>query len=230
MAQGVQQAQGGQPQQAQGGQQQPAQQQPQQAQGGQPQAQQPQPAQGGQQQPGAGVSKLPDVSKLTPEQKKQLLAQIDQRLALLPAPTQQPQPQAEKPSPPSSPAPTNDAEARQKARDDAIANAVNAEPEQPADLFAEPTATPDLKVSPAPKAGLPTPDEQAKYQEKLKAADQTQNKTTTVGAPTPDEQAKLQAKLKAADQAQNKTKPAPKELAESYKEFKFLVDGIKARI
>jgi hypothetical protein len=244
MAQGVQQAQGGQqqPQQAQGGQQQPAQQQPQQAQGGQPQpqqaqggqpqAQQPQPAQGGQQQPVAGVSKLPDVSKLTPEQKKQLLAQVEERLKSLPAPTQQPQPQpqAEKPAPPSSPAPTNDAEARQKARDDAITNAVNAEPEQPADLFAEPAATPDLKVSPAPKAGMPTPAEQAKYQEKLKAADQTQNKTTTVGAPTPDEQAKLQAKLKAADQAQNKTKPAPKELAESYKEFKFLVDGIKARI
>jgi hypothetical protein len=77
---------------------------------------------------------------------------------------------------------------------------------------------------------LPTPDEQAKYQEKLKAADQTQNKTTTVGAPTPDEQAKFQAKLKAADQAQNKTKPAPKELAESYEKFKYLVDGIKARI
>jgi hypothetical protein len=51
-----------------------------------------------------------------------------------------------------------------------------------------------------------------------------------VGAPTPDEQAKLQAKLKAADQAQNKIKPAPKELAESYEKFKFLVDGIKARI
>jgi hypothetical protein len=90
------------------------------------------------------------------------------------APTQQAQPQ--------------DAEAQQKARDDAINNAVNAEP--------------DLKVSPAPKAGTPTPAEQAK----------------------------LQAKLKAADQAQNKTKPAPKELAESYKEFKYLVDGIKARI
>ena len=223
IAQGVQQAQGGQQPQ------QPAQQQPQQAQGGQPQAQQPQ-AQGGQQQPRATASKLPDVSKLTPEQKKQLLAQIDQRLASLPAPTQPAQPQTQQPAPPSSPAPTNDAEARQKARDDAIANAVNAEPEQPADLFAEPTATPDLKVSPAPKAGLPTPDEQAKYQEKLKAADQTQNKTTTVGAPTPDEQAKFQAKLKAADQAQNKTKPAPKELAESYEKFKYLVDGIKARI
>jgi hypothetical protein len=183
----------------------------QQAQGSQQQAQQqPQQAQGGQQQPGATASKLPDVSKLTPEQKKQLLFQIDQRLASMPVPTQSAQPQVQQPAPVQPPA-------------------TNVQ-DQPADLFAEPTATPDLKVSPAPKAGLPTPDEQAKYQEKLKAADQTQNKTTTVGAPTPDEQAKLQAKLKAADQAQNKTKPAPKELAESYKEFKFLVDGIKARI
>ena len=218
MAQGVQQAQGGQQPQ------QPAQQQPQQAQGGQPQAQQPQ-AQGGQQQPRATASKLPDVSKLTPEQKKQLLAQIDQRLASLPAPTQPAQPQTQQPAPTQQPQPQV-----QQPAPTQTAQPQNAEPEQPADLFAEPTATPDLKVSPAPKAGLPTPDEQAKYQEKLKAADQTQNKTTTVGAPTPDEQAKLQAKLKAADQAQNKTKPAPKELAESYEKFKFLVDGIKARI
>jgi hypothetical protein len=217
MAQGVQQAQGGQQPQ------QPAQQQPQPAQGGQPQAQQPQPTQGGQQQPGVTASKLPDVSKLTPEQKKQLLAQIDQRLASLPAPTQQPQPQVQQP------APTQSAQPQVQQPAPVQPPATNVQ-DQPADLFAEPTATPDLKVSPAPKAGLPTPDEQAKYQEKLKAADQTQNKTTTVGAPTPDEQAKLQAKLKAADQAQNKTKPAPKELAESYKEFKFLVDGIKARI
>jgi hypothetical protein len=163
------------------------------------------------QQPSATASKLPDVSKLTPEQKKQLLALVDKQLASMPAATAQ-QPQVQQP------APTQPAQPQ------------NAEPEAPADLFAEPTATPDLKVSPAPKAGLPTPTEQAKYQEKLKAADQTQNKTTTVGAPTPDEQAKLQAKLKAADQAQNKIKPAPKELAESYEKFKFLVDGIKARI
>jgi hypothetical protein len=229
MAQGVQQAQGGQQPQAQ----QPAQQQPQPAQGGQPQAQQPQPAQGGQQQPRATASKLPDVSKLTPEQKKQLLAQIDQRLASLPAPTQPAQPQTQQPEPTQQlqPQDPNAAiTAREKELTAAINNAAKPKPEAPADLFAEPAATPDLKVSPAPKAGLPTPDEQAKYQEKLKAADQTQNKTPTVGAPTPDEQAKFQAKLKAADQAQNKTKPAPKELAESYKEFKFLVDGIKARI
>jgi hypothetical protein len=218
MAQGVQQAQQ-QPQQAQ--------QQPQQAQ------QQPQPAQGGQQQLGATASKLPDVSKLTPEQKKQLLAQIDQRLASLPAPTQPAQPQTQQPAPTQQPQPQDPnaaITAREKELTTAIDNAAKPKPEAPADLFAEPAATPDLKVSPAPKAGLPTSDEQAKYQEKLKAADQTQNKTTTVGAPTPDEQAKFQAKLKAADQAQNKTKPVPKELAESYKEFKYLVDGIKARI
>jgi hypothetical protein len=143
------------------------------------------------------VKMVPIIARLTPEQKKQLLAQIDQRLASMSAAiAQQPTPPAPPPPappPPVATAPTQqaqpqDAEAQQKARDDAINNAVNAEP--------------DLKVSPAPKAGTPTPAEQAK----------------------------LQAKLKAADQAQNKTKPAPKELAESYKEFKYLVDGIKARI
>jgi hypothetical protein len=195
------------------------------------QAQGNQQAQSQQQQPSATASKLPDITRLTPEQKKQLLAQIDKQLASMPAAiAQQPTPPATQPSAAPAPtAPTQSAQPQVQQPAPVQPPATNVQ-DQPADLFAEPTATPDLKVSPAPKAGLPTPDEQAKYQEKLKAADQTQNKTTTVGAPTPDEQAKLQAKLKAADQAQNKTKPAPKELAESYKEFKFLVDGIKARI
>jgi hypothetical protein len=71
------------------------------------QTQQPQQAQGGQQQqqPSATASKLPDVTRLTPEQKKQLLAQIDKQLASMPAPTVQ-QPTAPAPQPPAAPAAT----------------------------------------------------------------------------------------------------------------------------
>ena len=57
---------------------------------------QPAPAQapqaGGTAQPSATVSKLPDVTRLTPEQKKQLLAQIDKQLASMPVPKATPQP------------------------------------------------------------------------------------------------------------------------------------------
>jgi hypothetical protein len=88
MAQGVQQAQ--QPQQTQ---------QPQQAQGDQQQ-----------QQPSVTASKLPDVTRLTPEQKKQLLAQIDKQLASMPAPAVQ-QPTAPAPQPPAATTPTQSATA-----------------------------------------------------------------------------------------------------------------------
>ena len=59
------------------------------------QTQQPQQAQGvQQQQPSATASRLPDVTRLTPEQKKQLLAQIDKQLASMPAPAVQQPPAA----------------------------------------------------------------------------------------------------------------------------------------
>jgi hypothetical protein len=71
------------------------------------QTQQPQQAQGGQQQqPSATASKLPDVTRLTPEQKKQLLAQIDKQLASMPTPAVQQQPAA-----PAAVAPTQSATA-----------------------------------------------------------------------------------------------------------------------
>jgi hypothetical protein len=49
-------------------------------------------AQSQQQQPSVTASKLPDVSKLTPEQKKQLLALVDKQLTSMPVPKATPQP------------------------------------------------------------------------------------------------------------------------------------------
>jgi hypothetical protein len=184
MAQGVQQAQDGQ-------QQPPASPvpaagaTPQQAQGGQ---QQPQQAQGGQQSGAADanvprakvdattkmIELVPIIARLTPAQKTQLLAQIDQRLAAMPAPTQQAQPQADA-APVATPASTvSTPEPAQQAVADNTPKIPK--PKVPYSSIQKQTQ-PDVpigKVSSQPKPGAPTPQEYAKFQDKLRQALQQQ--------------------------------------------------------
>ena len=147
----------------------------------------------GQQQPSTTVSKLPDVSKLTPEQKKQLLAQIDQRLASLPAatpPAQQPtaakMPAAVAPTQSATadkmPAPTTPAAPAQQAVADKMqpaaaqqataakmpTTAKTAKPKVPYSAIAQ-KAQP-AKVSAARNPGAPTDAEYNKFQDLLQQA------------------------------------------------------------
>jgi hypothetical protein len=133
-----------------------------------------------QQQPSATASKLPDVSKLTPEQKKQLLAQIDKQLASMPAATAlQPTPPA--PQPPVATAPTQSATANKMpapttpvaTTQQAVAAkmpvaAKTAKPKVPYSAIAQ-KAQP-AKVSAPRNPGAPTDTEYNKFQDLLKQA------------------------------------------------------------
>jgi hypothetical protein len=144
------------------------------------QAQGNQQAQSQQQQPSATASKLPDITRLTPEQKKQLLAQIDQRLASMPAATvQQPTPPA--PPPPAPTAPTQSAiAAKMPASTTPVATTQQAiaakmpvvtktaKPKVPYSAIAQ-KAQP-AKVSAARNPGAPTDAEYNKFQDLLKQA------------------------------------------------------------
>jgi hypothetical protein len=144
------------------------------------QAQGNQQAQSQQQQPSATASKLPDVTRLTPEQKKQLLAQIDKQLASMPAATaQQPTPPA--PQPPVATAPTQSATANKMpasttptaTTQQAIAAkmpvaAKTAKPKVPYSAVAQ-KAQP-AKVSAPRNPGAPTDTEYNKFQDLLKQA------------------------------------------------------------
>jgi hypothetical protein len=145
---------------------------------------QPAPAQapqaGGTAQPSATVSKLPDVTRLTPEQKKQLLALVDKQLASMPAATaQQPTPPA--PQPPVATAPTQSATANkmpasttpvtttQQAIDAKMPVAAKtAKPKVPYSAVAQ-KAQP-AKVSAPRNPGAPTDTEYNKFQDLLKQA------------------------------------------------------------
>jgi hypothetical protein len=137
-------------------------------------------AQSQQQQPSATVSKLPDVSKLTPEQKKQLLAQIDKQLASMPAATAQ-QPTLPAPQPPVATAPTQSATAAKMpapttpvaTTQQAVAAkmpvaAKTAKPKVPYSAIAQ-KAQP-AKVSAPRNPGAPTDTEYNKFQDLLKQA------------------------------------------------------------
>jgi hypothetical protein len=144
------------------------------------QAQVNQQAQSQQQQPSATVSKLPDVTRLTPEQKKQLLAQIDKQLASMPAAiAQQPTPPA--PQPPVATAPTQSATAAKMpapttpvaTTQQAVAAKMpvatkTAKPKVPYSAIAQ-KAQP-AKVSAARNPGAPTDAEYNKFQDLLKQA------------------------------------------------------------
>jgi hypothetical protein len=140
-------------------------------------------AQSQQQQPSVTASKLPDVSKLTPEQKKQLLAQIDKQLASMPAAiAQQPTPPATQPPAPTAPtAPTQSATANKMpasttpvaTTQQAIAAKMpvatkTAKPKVPYSAVAQ-KATP-AKVSAPRNPGAPTDTEYNKFQDLLKQA------------------------------------------------------------
>jgi hypothetical protein len=140
-------------------------------------------AQSQQQQPSATASKLPDVTRLTPEQKKQLLAQIDKQLASMPAATaQQPTPPAPQPSAAPAPtAPTQSATANKMpasitpvaTTQQAIAAKMpvatkTAKPKVPYSAVAQ-KATP-AKVSAPRNPGAPTDTEYNKFQDLLKQA------------------------------------------------------------
>jgi hypothetical protein len=144
------------------------------------QAQVNQQAQSQQQQPSATASKLPDVTRLTPEQKKQLLAQIDKQLASMPAAiAQQPTPPA--PQPPVATAPTQSATAAKMpapttpvaTTQQAVAAKMpvatkTAKPKVPYSAIAQ-KAQP-AKVSAARNPGAPTDAEYNKFQDLLKQA------------------------------------------------------------
>jgi hypothetical protein len=144
------------------------------------QAQVNQQAQSQQQQPSATASKLPDVTRLTPEQKKQLLAQIDKQLASMPAAiAQQPTPPATQP--PVATAPTQSATANKMpasttptaTTQQAIAAkmpvaAKTAKPKVPYSAVAQ-KAQP-AKVSAPRNPGAPTDTEYNKFQDLLKQA------------------------------------------------------------
>jgi hypothetical protein len=137
-------------------------------------------AQSQQQQPSATASKLPDVTRLTPEQKKQLLAQIDKQLASMPAATaQQPTPPA--PPPPVATAPTQSATAAKMpapttpvaTTQQAVAAKMpvatkTAKPKVPYSAIAQ-KAQP-AKVSAPRNPGAPTDTEYNKFQDLLKQA------------------------------------------------------------
>jgi hypothetical protein len=137
-------------------------------------------AQSQQQQPSATASKLPDVTRLTPEQKKQLLAQIDKQLASMPAAiAQQPTPPA--PQPPAPTAPTQSATANKMpasttpvaTTQQAVAAKMpvatkTAKPKVPYSAVAQ-KAQP-AKVSAARNPGAPTDTEYNKFQDLLKQA------------------------------------------------------------
>ena len=137
-------------------------------------------AQSQQQQPSATASKLPDVSKLTPEQKKQLLALIDKQLASLPAATA-PQPTPPAPQPPAAVAPTQSATANKMpapitpvaTTQQAVAAKMpvatkTAKPKVPYSAIAQ-KAQP-AKVSAPRNPGAPTDTEYNKFQDLLKQA------------------------------------------------------------
>ena len=153
------------------------------------QAQGNQQAQSQQQQPSATASKLPDVTRLTPEQKKQLLAQIDKQLASMPAPAVQQPPAATTPTQSATadkmPAPTAPAATAQQAVADkmqpaaaqqavaakmptAASTAKTAKPKVPYSAIAQ-KAQP-AKVSAARNPGAPTDAEYNKFQDLLKQA------------------------------------------------------------
>ena len=151
----------------------------------------------GQQQPSTTVSKLPDVSKLTPEQKKQLLALVDKQLASLPAATPSVPPAQQQPTAakmPAAVAPTQSATADKMPApttpatpaQQAIADKMQSAPAQQATAAKMPattkTAKPKVpysaiaqkaqpaKVSAPRSPGAPTDAEYNKFQDLLQQA------------------------------------------------------------